>query len=79
VALSILAEIVQAHTTRLHVGTAPASAAPSVAIDPVCHMEVEVATARHKADVEGVTYYFCCASCKTRFLQQPHEYSSRTR
>jgi Cu+-exporting ATPase len=40
-------------------------------------MEVEIATARHKADVQGVTYYFCCAGCKSRFLKQPDEYVSR--
>jgi xanthine dehydrogenase accessory factor len=86
VALSILAEIVQLHANQARVETTSASgkargvpqAAPSVAIDPVCQMEVEIATARHKADVDGVTYYFCCAGCKSQFLKQPHEYSSRT-
>jgi len=29
-----------------------------------------VATARHKAEVEGVAYYFCCAGCRSKFLQQ---------
>jgi xanthine dehydrogenase accessory factor len=86
VALSILAEMVQLRasqartkTTAAH-GAASAVPAPasSVAIDPVCHMEVEIATARHKADVDGITYYFCCAGCQSRFLKQPHEYLSRT-
>jgi xanthine dehydrogenase accessory factor len=86
VALSILAEIVQLHASQARTETASASgatpgvpeAALSVAIDPVCHMDVEIATARHKIDVDGVTYYFCCAGCQSRFLKQPHEYLSRT-
>jgi Cu+-exporting ATPase len=41
-------------------------------------MEVDVATARYKADRDGVTYYFCCAGCKARFLKQPHDYLSHT-
>jgi xanthine dehydrogenase accessory factor len=86
VALSILAEIVQLHanqarterTAANRVATGVPAAASSVAIDPVCHMEVEIATARHKADVDGITYYFCCAGCQSRFLKQPHEYLSQT-
>jgi xanthine dehydrogenase accessory factor len=86
VALSILAEIVQARSSQPRVErvspttAAPtvAAAAPSIAIDPVCHMEVDIATARHKADLDGVTYYFCAASCKARFLKRPHDYLSPT-
>jgi xanthine dehydrogenase accessory factor len=84
VALSILAEIVQAHSHQVREeipftrAAAPKPAgAPAIAIDPVCHMEVEVASARYKADFDGVTYYFCCANCKTRFLKQPHDYLTR--
>lgn len=39
------------------------------AIDPICGMTVALATARHKAEVAGVTYYFCCGGCRARFLQ----------
>jgi xanthine dehydrogenase accessory factor len=85
VALSILAEIVQARSSEPPAELAPvrASAAPEVrratiATDPVCHMEVDIATARHKADLNGVTYYFCCASCHARFLKQPHDFLSPT-
>ena len=86
VALSILAEIVQMRLNQSRLeATAPRAKAPAVpaatpaiAIDPVCHMEVDVATARYKADVDGVTYYFCCAGCKARFLKQPHDYLSHT-
>ena len=50
----------------------PVSAAR--AVDPVCHMEVDVATAKHTADVDGVTYYFCCPNCRSRFVKQPQDY-----
>ena len=86
VALSILAEIVQFHAAQAPTEAtaagqptpAAAEAAPAIAIDPVCHMEVRIATARHTADVGGVTYYFCCAGCKSRFVKQPHEFVTRT-
>ena len=79
VALSILAEIVQAHSgqAQQHAPPAPmAAAAPTRAhdIDPVCGMSVDVATARHTAEVDGVVYYFCCANCRARFVKQPQDY-----
>ena len=44
------------------------------AIDPVCSMEVEIASARHHSDFEGRTYYFCCPACKRSFERNPQEY-----
>ena len=75
IALSVLAEIVQ--LSRAGTAGPPAAAPPEprrVAIDPVCHMEVDVATAKHTAEVGGETYYFCCGGCRERFLagQKPH-------
>jgi len=49
-----------------------------VAIDPVCHMEVEIAGARHTADVNGVAYYFCCGGCRARFVKDPQRYLTPT-
>ena len=46
----------------------------AVAIDPICGMEVEIATAKFTHDYEGQTYYFCCAGCKTTFAANPTEY-----
>jgi xanthine dehydrogenase accessory factor len=78
VALSILAEIVQlrpsqalTHAGPEALGAPPASAESATAIDPVCGMEVPVATARHTADLDGATFYFCCPSCRLKFLQEP--------
>jgi len=33
-------------------------------------MTVDIARARHTASVAGVAYYFCCAGCRTKFLQK---------
>jgi xanthine dehydrogenase accessory factor len=79
VALSILAEIVQLkHAARPAVHTAApvvsAPAAPVTAIDPVCHMTVTIATARHVGTWDGRTWYFCNPRCKDKFLADPARY-----
>jgi xanthine dehydrogenase accessory factor len=63
IALSILAEMVQLRRSRKK----EVAEEPAVAKDPVCGMTVEIATARHVLEKNGVTYYFCCAGCKDRF------------
>lgn len=40
-----------------------------MAIDPICHMEVDEKTAL-SAERDGETYYFCCAHCREKFLRQ---------
>jgi xanthine dehydrogenase accessory factor len=71
VALSILAEVVQLHPHR---APAEKAAPPPAAVDPVCGMQVDPATARHTAEVEGRAYYFCCPHCRTAFLRDPQQY-----
>jgi Cu+-exporting ATPase len=44
------------------------------AIDPVCGMSVDPATAQHHTEHQGLTYYFCSAGCKTRFEATPERY-----
>jgi xanthine dehydrogenase accessory factor len=77
VALSIMAEIVS-RRRRAEKGTAadgPVQVGlPSTAEDPVCHMSVDPQTARYRADFEGLTYYFCNASCQTHFEKDPLKY-----
>jgi xanthine dehydrogenase accessory factor len=66
IALSILAEIVQLR--RAHV---PAVAAPELrasAVDPICGMTVDIATAKWTAEKDGQTYYFCAPGCRKAFL-----------
>jgi YHS domain-containing protein len=55
-------------------GPQASPAAPATEVDPVCGMQVDVATARHTAGVDGVVYYFCCANCRARFVKQPQDY-----
>ena len=40
---------------------------PQMAIDPICQMQVDEATAL-RAERDGQTYYFCCESCRRKFL-----------
>lgn len=43
-------------------------------IDPVCGMNVETENAQYTAEYLGKTYYFCSASCKSDFEQNPVYY-----
>jgi YHS domain-containing protein len=65
-ALSILAEIVQTRTGQAR-ELMPAAA--TSAVDRVCGMHVDIASARHTAEAGGVAYYFCCANCRAKFLE----------
>jgi xanthine dehydrogenase accessory factor len=47
---------------------------PGEAVDPVCHMLVEIATARFKSDYAGQTFYFCAPGCKRTFEKEPEKY-----
>ncbi|HEX6503873.1 MAG TPA: heavy metal translocating P-type ATPase [Terriglobales bacterium] len=44
-------------------------------IDPVCGMTVDPATAKHKHEHRGKTYYFCCAHCLQKFSAMPSQYT----
>ena len=44
------------------------------AIDPVCGMTVQAASAKAKVDYQGSTYYFCCAGCASKFQADPEKY-----
>jgi P-type Cu+ transporter len=56
---------------------AHAPEAPVKAKDPVCGMSVDPATAKHRSEHEGSTYYFCCAGCKTKFDADPARYLAK--
>ncbi len=43
-------------------------------IDPVCGMTVDPHTAKHRAEHNGHTYYFCNPSCRTKFIANPGKY-----
>jgi xanthine dehydrogenase accessory factor len=66
-------------TDQLATGQSATTSQSATAVDPICQMEVEIAGARHTAQFEGTTYYFCCAQCRTTFLKAPASYlTSRT-
>jgi Cu+-exporting ATPase len=53
-----------------------AKPAPDLAKDPVCGMSVDPHTAKHRHTHKGQTYYFCSASCRTKFANDPEKYLS---
>ena len=42
-----------------------------LAIDPVCGMSVDPATAKHRHEHGGTAYVFCSAGCRTKFVADP--------
>jgi xanthine dehydrogenase accessory factor len=41
------------------------------AVDPVCGMSVEIASAHYMSEYDGEVYYFCAAGCKMTFDKAP--------
>jgi xanthine dehydrogenase accessory factor len=87
IAASILAELVQVRRGKAgsseHAAIAleegqsqlhDVVAVVETAIDPVCGMIVEIATARHRSTYDGRDFYFCCPACKRQFERNPQEY-----
>ena len=58
---------------NIHAGPHTTDAAVS-ALDPVCGMTVEIATAKHVHAHSGQTFYFCSGRCKERFATDPVRY-----
>jgi xanthine dehydrogenase accessory factor len=86
IALSILARVVEVRRGLEGLeweeqqgerqAAAPDAEAPARAVDPVCGMTVETAGAPHRHTHQGVTYYFCCRGCLSRFADEPEKYLS---
>jgi xanthine dehydrogenase accessory factor len=64
IALSVMAEIVQRRRSRR---PAPVEVRQT-ATDPICGMQVDIASAKWTADRDGRTYYFCAPGCRKAFL-----------
>jgi Cu+-exporting ATPase len=45
-----------------------------MAIDPICGMKVNPQTAKHHAEVDRRTWYFCSARCREKFIADPQAY-----
>jgi xanthine dehydrogenase accessory factor len=79
VAVSILAEMIQ---LRRMAASQPVieelESLPMLqkqeAVDPVCGMTVDVATAKHSYELEATMYYFCCPHCRKKFADSPQKY-----
>jgi Cu+-exporting ATPase len=52
----------------------PAPGASATAIDPVCGMEVEIATSELHSEHRGETVHFCSGHCKAKFDADPEAY-----
>jgi YHS domain-containing protein len=50
------------------------NATGTVARDPVCGMNVEIASAQNTTEYHGETYYFCSRGCMLDFQDDPEKY-----
>ena len=83
VALSILAEVIERRSERgprpglrsLPVMDVAPASTTATAIDPICRMTVAAVDSSIHAEVDGVTFYFCCPGCKDTFLADPAAYA----
>jgi xanthine dehydrogenase accessory factor len=78
IAVSIIAEIIQAHKRRRPENSpleepGPAEL-PERATDPVCGMAVDTEGSTYRSEYAGRSFYFCCAGCKQTFDKQPEKY-----
>ena len=62
--------------SRQHHHPEPPAAA---AYDPVCGMTVDPATATHRAEHAGHSYFFCSAGCREKFTAEPARYVTAAR
>jgi xanthine dehydrogenase accessory factor len=70
IAFSVMAELLEVRRRGVGATLAAPAAPRAAAIDPICGMAVDVATARYTSARDGATYYFCCAGCKKQFERQ---------
>jgi YHS domain-containing protein len=46
----------------------------TMAIDPVCKMQVDETKAAGTSEYKGKPYYFCAPGCKRKFDAEPEKY-----
>jgi P-type Cu+ transporter len=51
----------------------PAKSQGMSAVDPVCGMKVDPATAKFSHQHNGQTYFFCCGGCREKFKADPQK------
>lgn len=67
IAFSAMAELLEERRQGTGVWAPQAMEKAAEAIDPICGMAVDVASARYTSERDGRTYYFCAAGCKAAF------------
>ncbi len=78
IAVAILAEIVAEKARPSSSARSVPKAAPvGEAVDPVCGMTVDPASAADSAEFDGVTYWFCASGCRRRFAAAPERFLER--
>jgi xanthine dehydrogenase accessory factor len=80
IAVSILAEIVQAGRVRPNSAEtreviALGAPAKAEAKDPICGMIVDASQGKYKSEYHGIAFYFCCAGCQQKFEKEPEKYA----
>lgn len=70
IAFSVMAELIEARHQGIGLLTRIPPPKRAEAIDPICGMSVDVATARYTSIRDGEPYYFCSAGCKAAFEKQ---------
>jgi xanthine dehydrogenase accessory factor len=75
IAVAILAELVKLRASGAlvpdHSSEREDAAVPAQATDPVCGMTVSADRSSRPFEHDGVTYYFCCAGCRSTFEKDP--------
>ena len=66
---TILTPKLASETFTVDPSVAPLPQDDNQAIDPICGMSVNKATAKHTLEIDGETFYFCCPHCKARFAK----------
>lgn len=64
------------HHSQHHAGPGP-DGSHDVARDPVCGMTVRRATAKHRHEHDGETYYFCNPGCRDKFVADPAKFLAK--
>jgi len=78
IAVSILAQIIEVRGQARAKSSVPFPVVKTATRDPVCGMDVEAGTARHRSEYAGSAFYFCCAGCKQAFDREPSRYLATT-
>ena len=66
-------------TNEAHLEQGGDMSAQATAIDPVCGMTVETATAEYRSFRDGRAFYFCSKECKETFDKDPKKYAPADR